>query len=384
MSGRIFISYRRDDAKAEARSIFQHLQPSFGRDGIFMDVDSIQKGLDFTKVLDDTLRQTSVMLVIIGRTWLHQQDELGRRRLDDLADYVRLEIATALKRDIPVIPVRVDGARMPAADELPEDLKALVRRQGTVITHENFDSDIHGLEEDLRRLVVPVKPATRLPVAIAAGLVVIAVAGGAAWYLRAPMPPAAPAAPTAQIQPQIAVSLKGAGAQTGSSQTENTVSDTGPALRAAAAWAEAQRSNTFESYRAFMRAHPTSPRHKDAAEAAVPLLVASVERRLELAIANAKRRDGTVNGYIGGPDPRVMAMCIEWPGTSHETLLMHAWGSSQAGGNTSMTIQEREKTAVAFCSNGAPDAQRCTCEVVHRNGKPALTIPQNWIARQLR
>ncbi len=383
MSGRIFISYRRDDAKAEARSIFQHLQPTFGRDGIFMDVDSIQKGLDFTKVLDDTLRQTGVMLVIIGRTWLHQQDEMGRRRLDDPTDYVRLEIATALKRDIPVIPVRVDGARMPAADELPDDLKSLVRRQGNVITHENFDSDVHGLEDDLRRLVALVKPATKLPAAIAAGLTLIAVGGGALWFLREPKSPA-PALPTAQLQPQAAAPLKTAAPQTGNSPTDPTVTDTGPALRAAAAWAEAQRSNTFESYRAFMRAHPSSTRHKDAAEAAIPLLVAHVERRIEQAIANAKRRDGTVNGYVGGTDPRVMAMCIEWAGTSHENLLVHAWGSSQFGGNTSMTMQEREKTAVAFCANGGPDAQRCTCEVVHTNGKPALSIPQNWIARQLR
>ena len=372
MSGKIFISYRRDDAKAEARSIYQSLQRRFGRDRIFMDVDSIQKGLDFTKVLEDSIRQTSVMLVVIGRTWLHQQHQTGRRRLDDPADYVRFEIATALKRDIPVIPVRVDGARMPDADELPEDLKPLVHRQGTVITHENFDSDVRGLEDDLQRLVVPANPVSRRPAAIAAGLALVLATGSAVWLWRAK--PGVQVAPVTQAAPTVAAPVKPAAAQ----------SDTGPTLRVAAAWSEAQRTNTFEGYRAFMRAHPSSPRHKDAAEAAIPHLVSQVERKLEQTIATAKRRDGTINGYVAGADPRVMAMCIEWAGTSHDTLLTHAWGTSVFAGNASMTMQERDKTAIAFCANSTPASQRCTCEVVHRNGKPALSFPQNWIAQQLR
>jgi hypothetical protein len=197
MSRKIFISYRRDDAKAEARSIYQHLARIYGRDQIFMDVDSIQKGLDFTKVLGRSLSETSVMLVVMGRTWLSRQDENGVRRLDDPADYVRLEIATALQRDIPVIPVRVDGARLPRTEELPDDLKSLVRRQGTAITHENFDSDVRGLEADLKQLVAPVGPRRFpvLPVSIGAAALLALIAGGGIWWTaRSPENPRAASA----------------------------------------------------------------------------------------------------------------------------------------------------------------------------------------------
>lgn len=192
MAKKIFISYRRDDAKAEARSIYQHLEHAFGRDRLFMDVDSIQKGINFTTVLAKTLSETTVMLVVMGRTWLHQQDESGRRRLDDPADYVRLEVANALKRNIPVIPVRVDGARLARIEELPDDLKELVLRQGTVITHENFDSDLRGLERDIRGLIEPnsKRRANPLPALIGATLVLVlaAVLGLGTWWFLAKVP----------------------------------------------------------------------------------------------------------------------------------------------------------------------------------------------------
>lgn len=148
MAGRIFISYRRDDARADARSIYQRLQRTLGANKIFMDVDSIESGRDFRKVIDRYLSETSAILVLIGRNWLTASTDLGRR-LDDPEDFVRTEIATALKRDIPIIPVLVEDARMPRVEDLPEDIRPLAFRQAVRITHENFANDMNRIERDL-------------------------------------------------------------------------------------------------------------------------------------------------------------------------------------------------------------------------------------------
>jgi hypothetical protein len=138
MAGKIFISYRRDDSKADARSIYQRLSQTFGAERLFMDVDSIQKGRDFRNVLDEHLRKSSVLLAVIGPRWLISSDSTGKRRLDDAADFVRLEIAAALERNIPVIPVLIDDAEMPKSEDLPDAIKALCMRQAATITHESF------------------------------------------------------------------------------------------------------------------------------------------------------------------------------------------------------------------------------------------------------
>jgi flagellar biosynthesis GTPase FlhF len=177
MAGRIFISYRREDSRADARSIYQRLERVFGKTGLFMDVDTIQKGRDFTKVLDEHLAHSDVMLVIIGSHWLSIQDDEGTRRLDDPEDFVRTEIARALKRDIAVIPVLVDGARMPKAEELPDDLKPLSRRQASTVTHENFTSDVEGLAGDLKAMLKPKSRWRLMGVGALAAVLLLAIAG---------------------------------------------------------------------------------------------------------------------------------------------------------------------------------------------------------------
>ena len=137
MAGSIFISYRREDGKAEARSIYQWLSRAFGRRQLFMDVDTIEKGRDFRQVLDHTLAKCDVMLAIVEPRWLDARDPSGGLRLQGTGDFVQLEIAIALKRNIPVIPVLVDGARLPRADELPGELQGLASRQAAIVTHEN-------------------------------------------------------------------------------------------------------------------------------------------------------------------------------------------------------------------------------------------------------
>jgi hypothetical protein len=141
----IFISYRRADAEGQAGRLFRDLCDRFGRDAVFIDVAGMEKGRDFRRVLERQLNSCSVLLTIIGKDWLAAVDEHGNRRLDDPRDFTRMETAAALKRDIPVIPVLVGGARMPREDELPEDLKELVFRDGVEITHARWDSDVQEL-----------------------------------------------------------------------------------------------------------------------------------------------------------------------------------------------------------------------------------------------
>src|SRR6516165_7660967 len=113
MSGQIFISYRREENRWSARSLYDLLSTSFDRKQIFMDVDAILMGEDFVRAIETAVANCDVLIAVIGERWLTCTDEQGNRRLDDREDFVRIEIATALKRGIRVIPVLVDGASMP-------------------------------------------------------------------------------------------------------------------------------------------------------------------------------------------------------------------------------------------------------------------------------
>jgi hypothetical protein len=110
-----------------------------------MDVDAIQPGRDFRKAIHENVGGCSVLLAIIGPDWLEARDADDARRLDNENDYVRLEIAAALKRDIPVVPVIVRGARMPKASQLPEELRDLAYRNSVELTHARWKSDVQVL-----------------------------------------------------------------------------------------------------------------------------------------------------------------------------------------------------------------------------------------------
>ena len=146
-AGHIFISYRRSDSADIAGRIDDRLTGRFGRNLIFKDVDSIPLGLDFKEYLDEKVSECSVFLAIIGDRWLEAGDETGVRRLNDPADFVRIEIESALKRGIPVIPLLVRGAQMPMEGQLPDGLKKLAYRNGIPIRH---DPDFH---RDMDRLI---------------------------------------------------------------------------------------------------------------------------------------------------------------------------------------------------------------------------------------
>ena len=149
MAGNIFISYRRDDAAAWAGRLHLALQRHFKPGQLFMDVDNIKPGVDFVKALDDQIARCDVLLAVIGKGWLTARGADGRRRLDDPDDFVRIEIESALKRDIRVVPLLVDSAGMPKADELPDGMKSLARRQAVSVTHGRFGSEIEGLAKSL-------------------------------------------------------------------------------------------------------------------------------------------------------------------------------------------------------------------------------------------
>jgi len=117
-----------------------------------MDVDALPLGTNFQKVLHEEVAKCSVLLAVIGPNWLDARDEHGNRRLDNPNDFVRIEIAAALQRSIPVIPLLLDGAKIPKADELPENLKELQLRNGMEVRHASFQDDmdrlIRGLKEE--------------------------------------------------------------------------------------------------------------------------------------------------------------------------------------------------------------------------------------------
>ena len=145
---RIFISYRREDSQWPADRLHQALKPVVAdpRKDIFIDVDNIPLGVDFADHLGAQVGQCDILLAMIGRGWIEARNpETGQRRLDDAKDFVRIEIATALRRGIKVVPILVDGASIPKEHELPDDLRPLATRNGMELQRMNFDADVARL-----------------------------------------------------------------------------------------------------------------------------------------------------------------------------------------------------------------------------------------------
>ena len=160
--GRIFISYRREETAYAAGWLYAQLADHYGGGQVFKDVDSIQLGDDFVEVITSAVGSCDVLLALIGDDWLTITDEHGRR-LDDPDDFVRLEIQAALTRNVRVIPILVDGARMPRAEELPESLARLVRRQALELSPARFDFDTGRLLKVLDRALTEVRAAPAQP-----------------------------------------------------------------------------------------------------------------------------------------------------------------------------------------------------------------------------
>lgn len=143
---KLFLSYRRIDSQDVSGRIHDRLAQHFGPEYVFKDVDSIPLGVDFRKYVGEQVGRCHVLLAVIGPNWLLARSETGRR-LDDAQDLVRIEIASALKRDIPVVPVLIGGATIPPEEALPQELRELSHRNGIPVRP---DPDFH---KDVTRLI---------------------------------------------------------------------------------------------------------------------------------------------------------------------------------------------------------------------------------------
>jgi TIR domain len=222
---RIFVSYRRTDAPAHAGRLYDRLINSFDEANVFMDVDTIEPGLDFRTEMQNAVGKCDAFVAVIGKKWTGPR-LLRRPRIESAMDYVRVEVEAALARKIRVIPMLVEEARLPAPDDLPGRVKELPFRNALRIRHTTFHTDATRLVETLEKLArekasgvveAPPEPPAPLPVppriyerrrsrlpggrALAAGAAAVAVAGGAAaavWLLTrggpAPPKPVPPAA----------------------------------------------------------------------------------------------------------------------------------------------------------------------------------------------
>jgi TIR domain len=173
-SSRIFISYRREDSIAHVNALVPPLRERFGKDRLFKDTDSIAPGQDFLKAIQSELESCPVFLAVIGSKWLTvQKPKSNIRRLDDPTDYLRVEVATALRNEkIRVIPILVGQASMPAPEDLPADLAELARRNGFELRDSRWDSDVALLIQAIERASAdlasaapksPVPPSHTLP-----------------------------------------------------------------------------------------------------------------------------------------------------------------------------------------------------------------------------
>jgi hypothetical protein len=152
VQGRVFISYRRQDSSGLAGRLYDRLAARLGDGQVFMDVDTIELGVDFAEVITRAVSSCEALLAVIGPHWLTATDQAGRRRLDDPDDIVRLEIEAALSRNVRVIPVLVGEARMPTQQDLPASLVPLARRQAARLSHERFHSDVEDLLATVERV----------------------------------------------------------------------------------------------------------------------------------------------------------------------------------------------------------------------------------------
>lgn len=191
---RIFVSYRRGDSAAYAGRLYDALGSRFGEENVFMDVDAIELGSDFHEAIEAAISACDVAIALIGRNWLSIADEEGRRRLDDPEDVLRLELESALARDLVVIPACVQGAALPAPGELPPPLAPLARRQAAELRDTSWGVDVARLFARLEELAAersrPPEPDVarrrgRRPRAFVPALVaaVVAIAAGSAMVL---------------------------------------------------------------------------------------------------------------------------------------------------------------------------------------------------------
>jgi hypothetical protein len=175
----IFISYRRDDAAPYAGRLCDRLSSAFGADRVFMDVEDIAPGTDFTQAIDQTVGKCDVLVAVMGPRWL----ELLRAR-SGTRDFVAEEIAAALRRGVTVIPALVGGAGMPGENDLPPELASLARRQAIVLRDAEFRQNSGELVRAIRSATAGGRSSKRLAWLLVAIGIVIAILGSAVFLFN--------------------------------------------------------------------------------------------------------------------------------------------------------------------------------------------------------
>ncbi len=178
MVGKVFVNYRREDTKGEAQALRTYLEPRLSRCEILMDVDGgIRPGTNFVRVIEERIKDADIVVCIIGPKWLSVTDANGGRRLDGPEDFVKIEIAAALKRDIPIIPILIDDARMPAEADLPDEIRMIAFKQATRLRDDRFKADADIIAQRLKELLGE-KIAARAPRWLVAASLVAALGIG--------------------------------------------------------------------------------------------------------------------------------------------------------------------------------------------------------------
>jgi len=189
----IFISYRRDDTDEQAGRLLRDLARSFGEHVELIDASQIEPGRSLREAIDEQMASCGVLVSLIGKSWVDATNEAGQRWLDDPRDFVRMEMASALRQDVPVVPVLVQGAAMPLVGQLPAELAELAFCDGLELSHARWDADVAALATVLSHHVPPLRVRPRVRIArrrrwrgpLSAGLALgVLGLGGIAYGIR--------------------------------------------------------------------------------------------------------------------------------------------------------------------------------------------------------
>ncbi len=162
---KVFITYRRQETAIHAGRLYDAMVVRFGEGNVFMDVD-MAPGVDFVERITEAVAACHVLIVVMGPTWATVKNDEGEARLADPEDFVRLEVETALRRrDVTPIPVLVGGAQMPNREDLPEELRALTRRNALELSNLRWRQDVGRLISTLDELLAESRPVPGAPFA---------------------------------------------------------------------------------------------------------------------------------------------------------------------------------------------------------------------------
>ena len=183
MQENIFVNYRRQTDAGIAGRIYDNLSRALPGASIFMDVDKLHPGDDFEQGLEHSLASCKVLLAVMGPDWTSMTDSKGKRRLNNADDFVRKELRSALDKKVRIIPVLINGAKMPDASELPDDIKGLAKRQAMEIRHERFSADVDALAKAIADVTPGARGTSRRLALGGAGVLGLIAAGGGGAYL---------------------------------------------------------------------------------------------------------------------------------------------------------------------------------------------------------